>query len=173
MPTTECPTAAAAMTPPVAHHFDDIDQQNRASLLGMWIFLATEVMFFGGMFAAYAIYRHLMPEDFALASRRLDLVLGTLNTAVLLSSSFSMVLAVDAARRGRRKLLLGLLTGTLLLGCIFLGIKFLEYYHKYQEHHLPVAGLPFDISGPFAPQEQLFLGFYLAMTGFHALHMVI
>src|SRR5438105_1024406 len=125
----------------VAHHFDEFDQQHAAGRLGMWIFLATEIMFFGGMFTAYTIYRQAMPQAFAAGSRQLDLVLGTANTAVLLSSSLTMALALDAIHRARKRAVLGFLIVTMLLGAAFLAIKFTEYDHKYEEQHLPLLGL--------------------------------
>src|SRR5438105_1166676 len=171
--TDSTPSQSPDSAPRVAHHFDDLQQQHSASLLGMWIFLATELMFFGGLFTAYTIYRNSYHEAFAAGSRRLDIVLGTANTAVLLCSSLTMALAVDAAHRGRQRALLGFLAATMLLGSAFLTIKFTEYYHKYEDHHLPVAGLPFRWQGPHAEQVRLFFGVFLGMTGFHALHMVV
>ncbi len=156
----------------LAHHFSDVDQQNEANTLGMWIFLVTEIMFFGGLFLVYTIYRVAYPEAFAEASRSLDVVLGTTNTTVLLCSSLTMALAVNAAQTGNRKLIVAFLLLTLLLGSIFLGIKGLEYYHKYEEHHIP--GASFHYEGEADPREaQLFFGLYFVLTGFHALHMVI
>jgi cytochrome c oxidase subunit 3 len=180
MPTTKLEPLApeAEHAAALAHHFDDLEQQHSAGLLGMWLFLATEIMFFGGMFAAYTVYRTSMPETFASASRRLDVTLGTINTAVLLTSSFTMALAVDAAHRASRRGLAAFLWATIVLGSAFLAIKFTEYYHKFEEGHLPLLNLPFRVVGEAglhhaAPHEQLFFSLYLAMTGFHALHMVI
>lgn len=157
----------------LAEQFDDLRQQQYARLLGMWVFLATEVMFFGGLITAYTVYRHQCSDGFALGSRQLNLVLGSVNTAVLLTSSLTMALAVDAAHRGLRRRLLGLLSVTGLLGATFLAIKFTEYWQKYEEGHLPVLGLPFRFDGPLSGEVRLFLGLYLAMTGVHALHMLI
>jgi cytochrome c oxidase subunit 3 len=157
----------------LAEQFDDLPQQHHARLLGMWIFLATEVLFFGGMITAYTVYRHQCAAGFALGSRQLNLVLGSVNTAVLLTSSLTMALAVDAVHRGSRRRLMGLLALTWLLGAAFLAIKFTEYWQKYHDGHLPMLGLPFQFDGPLAGEVRLFLGMYLAMTGFHALHMVI
>src|SRR6266581_1289743 len=117
-----------------AHQFDDDAQQHEASWLGMWVFLATEVMFFGGMFLGYTIYRSTYPEAFADASNHLDIWLGTINTAVLIGSSFTMALAVRSAQLGARKPLVRFLILTLVLGALFLGIKFTEYYAKIEEH---------------------------------------
>lgn len=153
-----------------AHHFDDIEQQHEASWLGMWVFLATEVMFFGGMFLGYTLYRSAYPQAFAGASNHLDIWLGTVNTAVLICSSFTMALAVRAAQLGQRKPVIIFLLLTIVLGTVFLGIKFTEYYAKFAEHLVP--GGAFTYAGP-AAAAQIFFSFYFAMTGLHALHMII
>ena len=153
-----------------AHHFDDIEQQHEASWLGMWVFLATEVMFFGGMFLGYTLYRSAYPQAFAGASNHLDIWLGTVNTAVLICSSFTMALAVRAAQLGQRKPVIIFLLLTIVLGTVFLGIKFTEYYAKFAEHLVP--GRAFTYAGP-AAAAQIFFSFYFAMTGMHALHMII
>ena len=155
----------------LAHHFDDPEQQFEAATLGMWVFLITEVMFFGGLFASYAIYRSLYPEGFAVASRRLDYLLGAFNTAVLICSSLMMALAVHNAQRGRVRALQLFLALTMLLGLVFLGVKVVEYAHKFQEHLVP--GPTFRFEGPEARAAQLFFSFYFVMTGLHALHMVV
>jgi cytochrome c oxidase subunit 3 len=161
----------AELAHPVAHHFDDAEQQREAGTLGMWIFLVTEIMFFGGMFTAYVVYRTLFPETFAHASHHLDVRLGTFNTAVLIASSLTMALSVHAAQVGRRGAILRWLALTALLGSTFLVVKSYEYAHKFAEGHVP--GPAFSWSGPDAPQAQLFFGLYFAMTGVHALHMII
>jgi cytochrome c oxidase subunit 3 len=159
---------------PLAVQFDDAEQQRLAATLGMWGFLATEVLFFGGMFAGYLVYRMTYPSVWAEASRHLDLVLGTINTAVLLGSSFTMALAVRAAQTDESKQLRRFLVATMFLGTVFLGIKGWEYVHKIEESLLPGAAFHWDASagGDSGPAE-LFFSFYFAMTGFHALHMVI
>ena len=154
-----------------AHQFDDAAQQHEASWIGMWIFLATEVMFFGGMFLGYTIYRSLNPQAFASASNYLDVWLGTLNTAVLIFSSFTMALAVRTAQLGQRKLVIIFLVLTILLGSVFLAIKFTEYHAKFAEHLVP--GSAFAFAGPHAAAAELFFSLYFAMTGMHALHMII
>ncbi|HEY2989488.1 MAG TPA: cytochrome c oxidase subunit 3 family protein [Candidatus Binatia bacterium] len=154
-----------------AHQFDDLEQQHEASWIGMWIFLATEVMFFGGMFTGYAFYRAAYPQAFAAASNRLDVWLGAINTAVLISSSFTMALAVHGAETGRRKALIRFLLLTIVLGAVFLGIKFFEYHSKFEEHLVP--GHSFQFEGLLARPAEIFFSFYFAMTGMHALHMVI
>ena len=137
----------------------------------MWVFLVTEVLFFGGLFAGYAIYRTWYPDAFAAASRELDIVLGSINTVVLITSSLTMALAVHAAQTGERRLVLWLLLATMALGATFLGIKGVEYYHKFAEHHVP--GPAFSFEPEHFSQAQIFFSFYFMMTGLHALHMVI
>lgn len=154
-----------------AHQFDDLDQQYEADTLGMWIFLVTEVMFFGGLFLGYFVYRYHYPEAFDLGSLQLDVPLGAINTGVLICSSLTMALAVAAAQAGRRERLILFLIHTMLLGSVFLGIKGVEYSHKFHQHLFPGPGFQFD--SPHATQMQLFFGFYFAMTGLHALHMVV
>ena len=157
--------------PALAHHFDSLGQQHEASTLGMWVFLVTEVLFFGGLFAAYTVYRNWYPEAFALASHELDVTLGGINTAALITSSLTMALAVHAAQTGQRRLLIILLGVTMALGMVFLGIKSVEYAHKFAEHHVP--GPNFHFEGEHARQAQIFFSLYFIMTGLHALHMVI
>src|SRR5438045_16397 len=128
----------------LAHHFDDLGQQHEAATLGMWVFLVTEVLFFGGLFLTYSVYRAWYPGAFAAASHELDVVLGTINTVVLITSSLTMALAVHAAQLGQRKLLITFLVLTMVLGGLFLGIKSLEYYHKFAEHHVPGPSFQFD-----------------------------
>jgi len=158
-------------TTPVAVQFDDAEQQRESATIGMWVFLATEVMFFGGMFLGYAVYRSSYPMAFGEASRRLDIVLGALNTAILLTSSLTMAMAVHAAHQGKRRPLVGFLVGTIVLGSAFLGIKFYEYFQKFEEHLVPGRG--FALEGADPRHSQLFFSFYFAMTGMHAVHMII
>jgi len=154
-----------------AHQFDDAEQQYEASTLGMWVFLLTEIMFFGVMFTAYVVYRVTNPGVFVHASHHLNVTLGLFNTAVLITSSLTMALAVHGAQVGRRRQLLVMLGVTMLLGATFLGVKGYEYAHKFSEGLAPGAG--FTYAGPDAAEAQLFFSIYFAMTGFHALHMVI
>ena len=155
----------------VLHQFDDVEQQYEAASLGMWVFLLTEIMFFGGLFTGYTVYRAAYPAAFAEGSHHLDIVLGGINTAVLIGSSLTMALAVHSAQLGERQALTCFLLLTMLLGLVFLGIKGVEYAHKFEEHLVP--GHAFLVEGPHAPQVQLFFGFYFGMTGMHALHMII
>jgi len=153
------------------HHFEDVEQQHQASWLGMWVFLATEVMFFGGMFACYFVYRHWYPQAFAAASNHLDIWLGAINTAVLICSSFTMALAVHSAETNKQKALIIFLLLTIVLGTVFLGIKFFEYYSKFEEHLVPGSSFKFEES--LAGHAEIFFSFYFAMTGMHAVHMII
>jgi cytochrome c oxidase subunit III len=155
----------------VLHQFDDVEQQYEAASLGMWVFLLTEIMFFGGLFTGYTVYRAIYPLAFAEGSHHLDIMLGGVNTAVLIGSSLTMALAVYSAQVGERQALTRFLLLTILLGLVFLGIKGLEYAHKFEEHLVPGRG--FVAEGPHAAQIQLFFGFYFSMTGMHALHMII
>jgi cytochrome c oxidase subunit 3 len=157
--------------PALAHHFDSLAQQTEATTLGMWVFLVTEVLFFGGLFATYMIYRSWYPDAFAVASHELDVVLGTTNTVVLITSSLTMALAVHAAQLGQRKLLMTFLILTMILGGVFLGIKSVEYYHKFVEHHIPGPGFQFEKE--YFRNAQIFFSLYFVMTGLHAIHMII
>jgi cytochrome c oxidase subunit 3 len=155
----------------VAHQFDDAAQQKEAATLGMWLFLATEVMFFGGLFTGYTVYRSKYPDIFVQASHHLDIVLGGVNTFVLLASSLTMALAVRAAQVDDRKWLVRYLAATMVFGAVFLGIKVVEYEHKFTDFLVP--GRDFAKTDPTMLGTQIFFSFYFAMTGMHALHMVI
>ena len=155
----------------LAHQFDDVEQQREASTLGMWIFLATEVLFFGGLLLAYSVYRSMYFPAFAEASRQLDVVLGSLNTAVLLCSSLTMAMAVHQAESGNAKWLVRFLGVTMLLGTVFLAIKFYEYYEKYKEGLIPGAHFTWHSNDP--GHASIFFIAYFIMTGMHALHMII
>lgn len=159
-------SAAPAETP-----YADPVQRSLAQHLGMWIFIATEILFFGGLFVAYALYRASYADAFIDASRRLDFTIGTINTVVLLTSSLGMALADHAVHHGRRKLLRWCLVATWLLGATFLALKGVEYAQKFHEHLIP--GAHFAPEGGAPPQEQLFFVLYFATTGLHALHMII
>ena len=155
----------------LAHQYDDLEQQEEVATLGMWVFLATEVLFFGGLFATYLVYRHWYPEAFIAGSRELLVWTGTTNTAVLITSSLTMALAVQAAQMGQRRTLLIFLVLTMALGCVFLGIKAFEYYTEYAKHHVP--GPAFQFEGPQLRHAQLFFSLYFMMTGLHAVHMIV
>ena len=111
----------------LAHHFEDLEQQREAATLGMWAFLVTEIMFFGGLFGAYVVYRTMYPEAWDNASNQLDVFLGAVNTTVLIGSSLTMALAVRCAAQGKNKAVAGFTFLTLLLGFVFLGVKVIEY----------------------------------------------
>ena len=162
---------AAGAPPELQHHFTDLEHQQEASTLGMWIFLVTEVLFFGGMFTAYVVYRSTYRAAFEGASNLLDIRLGTINTAVLLLSSLTMALAVRAAAQGKKKLIVFFLSSTILLGAVFLGIKVVEYSQKFAHHEVP--GPHFVVPEGLPRQAEMFFSLYFCMTGLHALHMII
>jgi cytochrome c oxidase subunit 3 len=158
--------------PGLRHHFDDSAQQLESSTLGMWVFLLTEVMFFGGMFGAYTIYRSMYPEAFASTSHFMNVTIGAINTGVLIFSSFTMVLAVRSAQLGQKKALIMFLVLTLILGCVFLSLKYVEYHEKWVDHHIPGPG--FQYADPrYFHQAQILFYLYFAMTGMHAMHMIV
>src|SRR6476620_3252046 len=140
----DSPMVVEHHNPAQQHHFADIEQQHQASSLGMWLFLATEVMFFGGMFCAYLIYRYWYFPEFAAGSKTLDILLGAINTGVLICSSLTVALSVRAAQFGKRKLLVTLLLATIVLGLVFLGIKGKEWASKFDEHHVPGYSFHFE-----------------------------
>ncbi len=173
------------------HHFATEEQQREAGSFGMWLFLLTEIMFFGGLFFAYLLYRNWYYDAFVAASNTCSVPLGAANTAILITSGFFMALAVWAAEVHKKKMLVITLICTMLFGFAFLGIKYFEYKEKYELHHIP--GASFDVSqfihppvdartgkltgNPLPPdvaqKTQLFFFLYFAMTGMHALHMII
>ena len=155
----------------VDHHFESWEQQHTSNLLGMWIFLATELMFFGGMFLAYIVFRAIYAEAFAAAAEHQNVVLGTINTLVLVMSSLMMVLAVRGAQLGQRKVLVFFMLATALLGTVFLGIKAVEYSQHINEGLAP--GIRYDLSRAEAAPQGLFFWLYFVMTGLHAIHMII
>jgi cytochrome c oxidase subunit 3 len=158
------------MSGAAAEPFDDAKQRAHADTLGLWIFLMTELMFFGPLFFGYFFGRIEYPHAFAAASRETDVVLGTINTALLLSSSAAMACAVTARKR-REPGAAALLAVTALLGCAFLVIKGIEYRHEWQEHLFPGAG--FAYPGPEADAVRYFYFLYFAMTAVHALHLIV
>ena len=164
--------AAEHDTHGLAHHFEDLEQQQSAASLGMWTFLVSEIMFFGGLFLGYIVYRHLYPEAFHLGSHELDVRLGAINTAVLICSSLTMALAIrTAAVGGARRTQVLFLVATMALGAVFLAIKAVEYHHKWVDHLMPGPG--FEFASPEAPHMRIFFSFYFAMTGVHAFHMIV
>ena len=153
------------------HQFDDLQQQYEAANMGMWAFIAQEIMFFGGLFGGYTVYRYKYLAAFTEGSNHLPIELGALNTAILIGSSFTMAMAVRAAQLGERGSLLRWILATMALGTAFLGVKCIEYADKY--HHGLIPGVSFSYDGPMAGQLEIFFSFYFAMTGMHALHMII
>ena len=158
------------------HHFADMDQQRETSTFGMWLFLVTEIMFFGGLFCAYLVYRATYYQAFVEGSQTMNIWLGATNTAVLICSSLSMALAVRCAQLDQRKMMVILLIVTMLFGAAFLGIKAVEYHEHWTHHQFPGPNFQFEgaEAGGVSPQNvQIYFSLYWAMTGLHALHMVI
>jgi len=159
--------------PFLQHHFEDLGQQHEASTLGMWMFLSTEILFFGGILCAYWVYRVMYPEAWAAAAHQQQTIYGGINTIVLIVSSLTMALAVRAAQLGSRKWQLAMLFSTLVFGTAFLVVKGIEYSMHWHEHLFPGPNFSFPENPVLAPKVQLFMCFYWGMTGLHALHMII
>ncbi len=160
----------------LAHHFHDLKQQHEIGSLGMWLFLATEVMFFGGVLTAFEIYHYKYPTEFTYSSTRLVTWIGAVNTLVLLCSSLTMALAVRAARAGQsRRVLQAFLAATMALGLAFLVLKGYEYYIDYCEHLVPNLNFPPEdwAKTQDAAHAQVFFAFYFVLTGIHATHMIV
>jgi cytochrome c oxidase subunit 3 len=174
------------------HHFETVDQQADATNFAMWLFLLTEIMFFGGLFTAYLIFRNWYYPAFVAGSHQLNIGWGTANTAVLITSSFTMAMGVWCAELRKKSGLVLCLVLTFLLGLVFLGIKTIEYHEKWEKHHIP--GLHYSMksftdpaSDPeiyaeyhdkpmaldMARHTELYFFLYFAMTGMHAVHMII
>lgn len=170
---------AHVSTQGLAHQFENLEQQQDTDTFGIWVFLITELLFFGGLFASYTIYRSLYLPGFEAGSHALNAKLGAINTFVLLSSSFTMAMAVRSAQIGKRNALMTFVALTMLLGVIFLGIKGIEYHAEYVEHIIP--GIDFAPQGEIlqhftaggTSHAELFMCFYFAMTGIHGIHMLI
>jgi cytochrome c oxidase subunit III len=165
-----------AHPPGFAHQFETMDQQRESATLGMWVFLVTEVMFFGGLFGAYIVYRALYHDSFEIGSNLLQIKFGAANTIVLIGSSLTMALAINAAQAGRKaKEQVMWLLLTIILGAAFLAVKFtFEWSADYREHLIPGFGFvvrpEWGAAGHHVP---IFFCFYFFMTGLHALHMII
>jgi cytochrome c oxidase subunit III len=181
--------------PALQHHFESLAQQKEASTLGMWTFLLTEILFFGGLFMAYMLYRLWYHEAFVAASSSIVLFWGAFNTVVLIGSSLTMALAVRAAQTSQRRPLIGWLIATMILGAVFLGVKVIEYADKFEHHHVPGPNYIWEshpaegaqgAGGAHEPgaagageraalqqHTQIFFSLYFTMTGLHALHMII
>ena len=158
--------------PHLAHHFDNIETQNHASRLGMWLFLGTEVLLFAGLFLGYSVYRHLYHDTFRVASHTLNLALGTINTVVLISSSLTVALAHHAVTKGKNRLALGLLAFTIACALAFLVIKGFEYRHKFEEGALPGKWFHFEEMAGL-PGANMFFTVYFLTTGLHAFHVIV
>ncbi|MEW6319531.1 MAG: cytochrome c oxidase subunit 3 family protein [Acidobacteriota bacterium] len=180
--------------PALQHHFESMQQQKEAVTLGMWVFLLTEVLFFGGLFTAYTLYRIWYYDAFAEASKSLDLFWGGLNTAVLIGSSLTMAFAVRSAQTNHRKATVNWLIATMFLGAVFLGVKVIEYADKFEHHHVPGPNFIWESAHEPAAGEapveaahtprtmsaeqlqrttQIYFSLYFTMTGLHALHMIV
>jgi cytochrome c oxidase subunit 3 len=155
----------------VAEQFDDLEQQRSAAQLGMWVFLATEVLFFGGLFLGYTVFRSLYPRDFAAASHHTEVLIGGINTAILLFSSTLMALAVRAAELRNQKRLIWLLLGTAVFGIVFMVLKGVEYHKDWTDHLVPVLNFEWHEANP--GPVQIFFWLYFAMTGLHAIHVTV
>ena len=155
----------------VQMQFEDAEQQEQSVTLGMWTFLASEILFFGGAFLCYAVLRASHPVAFERASEHLNLPLGTANTALLLLSSLLMALAEVAVKHGSRRSVVLLLGAVVMVGAAFLGIKFFEYHEEWSKGLVPVFNWTY--SGPHESGVMLFSFLYFAMTGMHALHMIV
>jgi cytochrome c oxidase subunit 3 len=181
---SETAHAPDAHPPVLRHHFESLLNQKESSLLGMWVFIAQEILFFGGMLTAYTIYRNLYYDGFAAGSHHLDVTLGTVNTAVLICSSLTMALGVHAAALGKRKATVLFLLLTIALGSVFLGIKVVEYKDKFEHNLVPgptysgaelhdAHGQPLLPGSDAERHSQMFFALYFSLTGLHALHMII
>lgn len=158
-------------TPHLAEQFDELPQQREAATLGMWAFLATEVLFFGALFTSFYVYRVHHHAAFVDGAKDLKHWLGCINTAVLLGSSLTVALAVHHAHHGRRRPLLLMLLATMVLGVAFLAIKGTEYYLEYRDGLVP--GFHWNPAEPLPAAAKLFFSFYFIMTAIHATHMLV
>lgn len=178
--------------PALQHHFETMSQQREAAALGMWVFLLTEVLFFGGLFIVYTLYRIWYYDAFALASKSIEIMPGLINTVVLIGSSLTMALSVRAAQTSQRKATVNWLIATIVLGSVFLGIKVYEYSLKFEHLHVPGPSFDFyhhseELGEPLEEPAgglkmgrdeiqrttQLFFSLYFMMTGLHAIHMIV
>ncbi|MEX0686646.1 MAG: cytochrome c oxidase subunit 3 family protein [Balneolales bacterium] len=161
----------AEKAPHVLHHFVDSDQQFESSKLGMWIFLVTEILFFGGLFVAYIVYRALHPELFIMAAEQLDTTMGAINTAVLIASSLTIAMAIRAAQLNQKRNLIILLSSTIALAFTFMVIKYFEYTHKFDLGIYP--GSYYTFEGIDHELASVFFSIYYMMTALHGIHVVI
>ncbi len=157
--------------PHLAHHFSSLERQVDASRLGMWLFLSTEVLLFTGLFTGYAVYRYSFPAAFAASARTSEIWAGTLNTAVLITSSLTVALAIHFVRAGRQRAAVVCLAITLFFALAFLGIKAIEYTAHFHEHQLP--GRYYRFESVRLPGAEMYWALYFLMTGLHGLHVLI
>lgn len=153
------------------HHWNNAEDEFAAAKQGMWVFMVTEVLMFGGLFVAYGIFRGLYPDMFHEAHQTLSVKMGTINTIVLITSSLTMALGVGAAQRGQKDRTILCLVLTFMLACCFLVIKYFEYSHKFHDGLLP--GAHFSNTELKHPKTDLFFSLYFCMTGLHGVHVVI
>jgi cytochrome c oxidase subunit III len=158
-------------TPHLAHHFGDMEQQRESAKLGMWIFLLTEILLFGGLFTAYAIYRAWNPDMFYNAHKHLNIYLGSINTIVLISSSVTMALSIRSMQLNNKKRTMIFLVATLLMAAVFLVIKYFEYHHKFELGQLP--GKYYTYTGIEGTNPHIFFSIYFMMTGLHGIHVIV
>jgi cytochrome c oxidase subunit III len=155
------------------HHFATFEQQLDATKIGMWLFLGTELLLFGGLFVGFGMMQSMHYDAFKESHHHLDKNLGFLNTVVLLISSWTAVMSVWAAQNGKRKALIRFLATTILLAGVFLVVKFFEYHHKFEEGLLP--GVFYSHHGDHVGDlngHRIFFSFYFMMTGLHGIHVV-
>jgi len=155
-----------------AHHFANAEDEFEAAKQGMWLFLVTEVLMFGGLFVAYAIFRGLYPEVFHAAHKFLAVKMGAINTVVLITSSLTMALAVSSTQKGRRDRAILFLVLTFILACCFLVVKYFEYTHKFHDGLLPGGFFHNEELKEYA-KAPLFFSLYFMMTGLHGIHVII
>ncbi|MFQ6612627.1 MAG: cytochrome c oxidase subunit 3 family protein [Fidelibacterota bacterium] len=155
----------------LAHHFSTSEQQNDSAKLGMWVFLLTEILTFGGLFVAYTVFRALNPDMFYNAHKALNVYMGTLNTVVLITSSVTVVLAIHSIQLNRQKQTFYYLLVTILLACVFLVVKYFEYSHKI--HLGQLFGKYYTYTGIEGTNPHIFFSIYFLMTGLHGLHVLI
>lgn len=155
----------------VQHHFVDSEQQFDSAKLGMWLFLVTEILFFGGLFVAYIVYRAWNPELFTMAATQLDTLMGGINTVVLIGSSLTMALAIRAAQTDNPNLSIKYLASTVALAFVFMVIKYFEYTHKFEIGIFP--GEAYTFTGIDHPKAHIFFSIYYMMTGLHGIHVII
>ncbi len=162
--------ATTIVPSPLAHHFESLEKQTHAARLGMWLFLATEVLLFTALFAAYAVYRYLFATDFSEASRGLQTWIGLTNTIILVTSSFTVALGLDRATRGDGKATRAFFGVSVLMGLAFLFFKYVEYAHHFHTGELPGRYYAGELQGPGAP---MFFALYFLITGLHGVHVVV